>query len=39
MKKICLIIGLSLLLAIFVSSAIAQKVTLRYGHANALTYP
>lgn len=39
MKKICLIIGLSLLLAIFVSSAFAQKVTLRYGHANALTYP
>lgn len=38
MKKIFLIIGLALILVAFTSSAFA-KVTLRYGHANAVTYP
>ena len=39
MKKVWLIICLSLLFATFSSLAYAQKVTLRYGHANAVTYP
>ena len=39
MKKFCFSLCLMVLLAIFASSAFAAKVTLRYGHANAVTYP
>jgi C4-dicarboxylate-binding protein DctP len=39
MKKMCLIFGVVLVCFLFVSSALASKVTLKYGHANALTYP
>jgi len=39
MKKICVIFCLTGLLAFVFSSTSAAKVTLRYGHANAVTYP
>jgi len=39
MKKFCFSLCLMLLLTISASSAFAAKVTLRYGHANAVTYP
>ncbi len=39
MRKLSLIIAISLILSVWASSALAQKVTLRYGHANAVTYP
>lgn len=39
MKKICFLFCLMVILATFSSYAFAAKVTLRYGHANAVTYP
>jgi tripartite ATP-independent transporter DctP family solute receptor len=39
MKKICLMLCFVMVLALIASSAFAAKVTLRYGHANAVTYP
>jgi C4-dicarboxylate-binding protein DctP len=39
MKKIFLIFTFVMLMAFLASNVFAQKVTLRYGHANAVTYP
>jgi C4-dicarboxylate-binding protein DctP len=39
MKKVFLTLYFVTVMAFIASSAFAQKVTLRYGHANALTYP
>jgi len=39
MRKGCLVMLVVGLITVFASFAFAQKVTLRYGHANAVTYP
>jgi tripartite ATP-independent transporter DctP family solute receptor len=39
MKKICIILSITVFLALSGSYALGAKVTLRYGHANAVTYP